>query len=1589
MKRLGLLVMSVVFFAGYAFAQNTGTGTPPFGSYSTSPRDTINNQNLNVHVKIPFLSVRGRHTGFYFNQVYDSMIYARVTSGGTTSWTPVLNNNGDPTWGWNTLSPMGEFLYTDTWTYPDDCDSFDTQTNWSFLDGEGTPHPFSTSLYISYYYSCDGVSWYGNYTGYATDNSGYYLNIINGTAQSKDGITTCCNEAVSDPNGNYIWEGGSSAAPNWTDTTGREVIAGSIYSTYTDYEVPGGVVLAAVNYETLSIMTNFGCSDVVDYMGTARVPSSIVFTNGDTYSFTYEPTPSHSGYYTGRLQKIQLPDGGYYEYVYGTTNDGINCSDGTTLNVTREINDGTNTYDWVFNRTYSSGWTTTVTDPGLSYDTSPDYTVYTFNTNGQETSRKVYHYGSGSSATLQQTVNTTWASNGTPDSKMTILDTSSTQAETDTSYDSNGILQSLTEYDWGTGTHGSSSPLRTTTYSYALSSNSNYTSQNLLGLVTTKSIQNSSGTTVFRQDYTYDGVSLSSCPTGVPQHWDYSCSSNYRGNITSISTYLTPAPTPANPITWNFTYDWFGNLLTASNGSTQQIQQVFSSTTNYTTPDSVKLGPSTGTQLTTSYTYYNSTNGLMESSTDPNGLTTSYVYDTSWRPEYITRPDSTVITYSYNDTAHTVTVNTPIASGQSTNQITAKDALGRVSTTTLEDGSDTVYSIVQNQYDALGRLYRTSDPYTSSPGYWTTTQFDALGRAIATVLPDGNTTTYSYSANTVTTMDSAGKVREMKTDAAGRTAAIIEDPSGLDYETDYGYDVLDDLTGVTAGSQSRTYVYDALGRLASATTPEGGTVCFGTYSGSTCQQNGYDNFGNLISRTDNRGVVTSYTYDTLNRLVGISYPTVPSGVSSMPNNICNPVSGTANSNVCFYYDAGGSSAYAYGQLTSMVDPSGSETYTYNNMGRQTELSKVIGSTTFNTYYTYNLGGEVTEITYPSGRNVYQYYDTLGRLCAVGASGASCTTGTTYTNSFTYNAAQQVTAFNYGNGVAASLGYSVDRLQLTGLSYAKSGTPLFGQTYGYTQGSGNNGQITSITDTVNSARSRTFVFDSLGRLETAAASTYATSPTYCFGESYSTDRYGNLTGIGSISSSYTGCTQDNLSVSVSTTTNQITTSGYSYDSSGNMTNDGSNTFVYDGESRATSANSGNAAYTYDGNGVRVKKAVTGGTTTTYLFSGGQVIAEYTGSSPSPSSPSVEYIYSGGQLTAEIAGGTTSYFHQDDLSVRLMTNSSGTDIGDQGHFPYGKLWYPSSEVTKWLYTTYERDGETGNDYAMARSYVNRLGRFNSPDLLAGDVINPQSLNRYAYVKNDPVNRVDPSGLCDDSLGDDDPSCGTGTLPCEPGDCFDPNPCNFIECGSGAPTDYSTPPQPPGEPVGDPSGVGGEYGTWSESLPAGVQVFPPPFGGISFPSSPTGCTYGSGSCGGMIYGLQNGNPSWTDEEGNTVYFPEGFMISALVTEFLTPQAVSPHPPRQSAPRRVQGTSRWIKNQLCGSSWSDAVWLAVRDKALWGLASGAAAGAVTGEIFGVGVGGPFGAILGGITGATIGGTTGIFTGAVSGAVCTMAGAY
>ena len=160
-----------------------------------------------------------------------------------------------------------------------------------------------------------------------------------------------------------------------------------------------------------------------------------------------------------------------------------------------------------------------------------------------------------------------------------------------------------------------------------------------------------------------------------------------------------------------------------------------------------------------------------------------------------------------------------------------------------------------------------------------------------------------------------------------------------------------------------------------------------------------------------------------------------------------------------------------------------------------------------------------------------------------------------------------------------------------------------------------------------------------------------------------------------------------------------------------------------------------------------KKIAGGLTTNYVWEGSHVIAEYNGAT---GALIAEYVYAGARMLAEESGGTVKYYHQDRLSARVLTDVSGNIAAQMSHEPFGEQLVEREEVNKWRFTSYERDSETGSDYAISRQHQYAVGRFMRPDPVAGSIADPQSLNRYAYVANDPVNATDPLGLFLDASG-----------------------------------------------------------------------------------------------------------------------------------------------------------------------------------------------------------------------------------------------
>ena len=164
--------------------------------------------------------------------------------------------------------------------------------------------------------------------------------------------------------------------------------------------------------------------------------------------------------------------------------------------------------------------------------------------------------------------------------------------------------------------------------------------------------------------------------------------------------------------------------------------------------------------------------------------------------------------------------------------------------------------------------------------------------------------------------------------------------------------------------------------------------------------------------------------------------------------------------------------------------------------------------------------------------------------------------------------------------------------------------------------------------------------------------------------------------------------------------------------------------------------------YDADGRRVKATVDGATTYFIYDVQGQMVAEYT--MGSPASDGLQYV------AVDALG-----------STRVVEDGSGTVTARRDYSPYGEELATSNRTTALKYgssfprvqfTGKERDSETGLDYFGARYFSSAQGRFTSPDWSAvpqpvpyADLTDPQTLNLYSYVRNNPLRRADPDGHC----------------------------------------------------------------------------------------------------------------------------------------------------------------------------------------------------------------------------------------------------
>jgi RHS repeat-associated protein len=465
-----------------------------------------------------------------------------------------------------------------------------------------------------------------------------------------------------------------------------------------------------------------------------------------------------------------------------------------------------------------------------------------------------------------------------------------------------------------------------------------------------------------------------------------------------------------------------------------------------------------------------------------------------------------------------------------------------------------------------------------------------------------------------------------------------------------------------------------MGRVSQTISPDTGTTTYG-----------YDPTGNMITKIDAKGVTISYQYDALNRLARISFPSDPA--------------------ISYSYDA---CLNGKGRLCTMTDASGTTGYEYSPKGQVTKETRVIDGLTYVTQYTYDMNGNPKTMTYPSGR-VITYNYTNGRATGVLNNAANLAAN------ISYEPFGGMSSLTYGNGIVGSVTYDnqyrINAIQIAGilnLSYSSYDA---------------NGNITGISNTLDSTKNKSFTYDAMDRLSTATASGLWGS----LGWTY--DGVGNRLTEGTNSYTYVANTNKLSSANGNT---------YGYDSNGNTTGEGSRTFGYNDNQRLISLSTAGVAYIYNGNGQRIKKNVNGTIAVFHYSQSGQIMAE----SNSAGTITAEYVYLNIQPLAKIEGANTYYYHNDHLATpQRMTDSSGTVVWSADYKPFGEATVTVSTITNNLrFPGQYYDSESGLNYNYFRDYNPAIGRYNEADPIGLD----GGLNSFVYVQNNPVNRIDPFGL-----------------------------------------------------------------------------------------------------------------------------------------------------------------------------------------------------------------------------------------------------
>ena len=432
------------------------------------------------------------------------------------------------------------------------------------------------------------------------------------------------------------------------------------------------------------------------------------------------------------------------------------------------------------------------------------------------------------------------------------------------------------------------------------------------------------------------------------------------------------------------------------------------------------------------------------------------------------------------------------------------------------------------------------------------------------------------------------------------------------------------------------------------------------------------------------------------------------------------------------YDSTDDSAGAgKGRRTGMWDGSGSSSWKYDKYGRGGVDRRVVDGKTYETEYTYDALHRARKMTYPDDEALTYSYEASLLLDGM----QSSTDSLNLVSSVSYEDIGLPDSYTLGGGTnTATQSFEYWKIDdptrspyaaLKRTKLTKGTTDLVNREMQYDPV----GNVTKIVDGVNS-ETIDYTYDDLDRLLTASVPT---------GDSYTYNTIGNMT-------SKSGATLDYGTTSPKHGVKTYGSASYTYDANGSMTAKGDLSIKYDPERRPVRVQDGSTIYrvAYDGDGVRRKRLDENGTI--------HYLGHYernVGNGSDTTEVVTKYYYATlGAMMRLIAfrrGGTLHWAGTDHLggTIRVM-DSSFAAVDGMRYEPYGEDRDSGDSLnTDRKFTGQTEDETVGLYWYQSRAYDPEIGRFCSPDPIVPAPGNPQSLNRYSYVYNNPLKYTDPTG------------------------------------------------------------------------------------------------------------------------------------------------------------------------------------------------------------------------------------------------------